>query len=478
MPLPDTPLTVVVIHDVATWARQEYAQRGYTGDELTQLVNEEIEIWSGAAGLAGQDGFSMRVDDSWDIDFVYDTVVHELTHIYQFRLASSAYPNAPKGLASAPVWLSEGMASLFEDLVTSHSTGNQFRDWGAVAAAANACATLLEDVTYHGGDGRDKYTAGRQASLLLASMFGVRGLFDLFIKWRPGEQLASSFERTFGISVNDFYGKFNKYCADGMPPLHVEAIVDYPASRSPLDHSWTPSCEVIYPLHVREPENNSLLVALTYICDYVSRLGWLTYDSRAYLHDDPTGLSNLLMGSGEGRYDPGYLTEALGPNGNGFVAYTTSNLNEPIPGWMILDATYHFTKSMFFGHHPEWLQLGLARAVPPLAIGCAEGWSYPHSREGHQVALQHKSGLISIETFKVFHSSDWLDVASYVGQEAIELLLATYGQDKVGIYLQYPRELNWRTRFESAFGATVDEFYELYQRHWEAGLPDIPVSAC
>ena len=34
-------------------------------------------------------------------------------------------------------------------------------------------------------------------------------------------------------------------------------------------------------------------------------------------------------------------------------------------------------------------------------------------------------------------------------------------------------EPGWRVAFESAFGMTVDEFYELFEAHGAAGFPEV-----
>ena len=474
VPFRESPLKVVVMHDVESWSRQQNSRQGYVGDQLEAKINEDVEFWSGAAGVGGTAGLTMRVDYAWGTEFVYEVVVHELTHVYQHQLASSAYPDAPTGLSSEPVWLTEGMATLFEDLIASHSRGVPFRDWGAASSATDACATELEDVAYYG---LTKYTTGRQASLLLASMFGVRGLFDLYTKSRPNESFGSAFRRILGLELDDFYNQFAEYCADGMPPLDVDPIVDYPGSLLPLE-PWKPSCQVVYPIDLRDADSNRMIVALNRICDWVERIGWLTYDSRVFIHGDAKGLSDLLMGAGEGSYNLDGHTVGTGPSGRGFVTYLMDGLNGPIHGWMILDATYHFARSMLFGGHPAWLQEGLARAMPPLAVGCAGGWDYPHSADSRRVALEFTSGLSSLETWDDNVTSGWLGIASHVGQEAMELLIATYGPQEVGTYLNLAREIIWEDRFESAFGIPAVEFYQLYHRHREAGLPDVPVSAC
>ena len=34
----------------------------------------------------------------------------------------------------------------------------------------------------------------------------------------------------------------------------------------------------------------------------------------------------------------------------------------------------------------------------------------------------------------------------------------------------------WRVAFESAFGMTVDEFYDLYEDHRSAGFPEVAIT--
>lgn len=459
LPALDVPLQVDAFRDAESWYRQRYSEQGITGDELEQLVQEEIELWSGSAGVAGRAGFAVRADDNWDTSFIQRIAIHELTHVFQHRLSSWAYPNAPRGKNAVPGWLGEGMASMMEDAVLSYASGTSY--WNEIP---EACDTDIQETEYGGS----VYTTGNEASRLLASKVGVRGLFDLYMKSKPGDSVALAFNRTLGFDIDSFNQDFAQHCAEGRPQLEIVPFVDYPARHRPVE-PWDPACKALYPEDVESPESSSIIVALTNICDFVIVFDLAIYDSVAIVDDDPVGLAELIEAHTNQRE---FVGEDLGlaVSGPGFATFLTTDLNDARPNWLTRYVSTNVARLMFIDGTPNLFTEGLGEVIPGLADAYATRQPYEHSAFSRSLALEFETSIETLE-WDISLSDTHLSVA----REAVELLLSTYGLRKTATYFAQDEEIEWRVRFESAYGVTPAEFYALYEQHRAAGLPDLPI---
>ena len=379
---------------------------------------------------------------------------------FSIRLSSWAYPNAPRGKSVVPGWLNEGMATMVEDAVLSYSTGNSH--WGDVP---EACDTNIQETEYGGS----VYTTGAEAARLLASKVGVRGLFDLYMKSNPSDSVPLAFERTLGFSIDSFNDDFAEHCAHGRPQLTIVPIVDYPARHRPLE-PWEPACKVVYREDVTSPESSSIIVALTNICDFVTAFDLDIYDSIAIVDDDPTGLADLIEAQTNRRHDLNDRSLGLAVNAPGFATFLTTDLDAAPPSWLIREVGTSFARLMFFNDTPNLFTEGLGQVIPGLSEAFATSEPYEHSAFSRSLALEFEPSIETLE-WDISHSDTDLSVA----RESVELLLATYGLQRTARYFAQDEEIDWRVRFESAYGITPDEFYALYERHRAAGLPDLEI---
>ena len=446
IPTLDVPVHVHFFYDAESFYAKYYNEQGITGDELEQRVEEEVDFWSGSVvgvaftGATGIHGFAIAADYWWDHSMIQGVAIHELTHVYQNRLASQAYPNAPRSHSVFIDWLTEGMAELMVDLVLR-------RTWWS--DPPDACDIALHEVLERGAE----YTTGLLASRLLASKVGARGLFDLYMKIYPNEGLHSAMARVLGIDFDDFSDDFERYCAEGTPYIEIEPVVDYPASLLTLV-PWEPACKVMYPEDVMSPESSPIIVALTNICDFVIAYDLGLYDSVAIVDDDPDGLEDLgLKGSGLG-----------------YAEFLTTDLNDARANWLTRFVGRNFARLMFFNGTPNLFTEGLGQVIPGLSDAFATSETYEHSAFSRSLAVEFEPSIETLE-WDISQSDTHLSVA----REAVELLLATYGLQRTARYFAQDEEIDWRVRFESAYGVTPAEFYALYEQHRAAGLPDLPI---
>ena len=462
LPALDVPLHVELYYDAQTWLRQFYREQGYSGGELEQLVQDNAELFSRIGGLAftgvgGFFGFAVN-SASWATgSSVRNIAIHELTHVYQNRLASQAYPNAPRRHSTYIDWLTEGMAELMVELVAPYT------DWREYPGA---CEVPLHDVLELG----EEYTTGLLASRLLASKVGARGLFDLYMKIFPNEGIHTAMARVLGIDYDGFSDDFERYCSNGYPLLNIDPIVDYPASRLPLE-PWEPSCSVVYPDDIESPESSSIIVALSNICDFVVAFDLAIYDSSAIVDDDPVGLARLIEAHENHRYDLSGYRLGLAVSGTGFATFLTTDLNDVRPNWLTRFVGTNFARLMFNNGTPNLFTEGLGEVIPGLSEAYATRESYEHSDASRSSALKSDASLHALE----WDILPWIETHLSVAREVVELLLATYGLETTARYFALDEEIDWRVRFESAYGVTPDEFYELYDQHREAGLPDLSI---
>ena len=464
IPTLDVPVHVHLFYDAGSFYAKHYNEQGITGDELEQRVEEEVDFWSGSSpagvaftGVTGIHGFAVGADDWWDSSLVQAVAIHELTHVYQNRLASQAYPNAPRSHSLFIDWLTEGMAELMVDLVLYPPT------WWE--DPPDACGVALHEVLERGAE----YTTGLLASRLLASKVGARGLYDLYMKIYPNEELPSAMARVLGIDYDDFSDDFERYCADGLPFFEIEPVVDYPASRLPLV-PWAPSCNILYPEDVEPPESSQIVTALTNICDFVIAFDLGIYDSVAIVDDDPEGLADLIETHNRKRYDLGGRPIGLAISGVGFATFLTTDLHDVPPSWLVRLVGTGFARLLFRNGTPSLFYEGLGQVIPGLAGAYATRQPYEHSASSRSSALNFDISFDALR-WRVSPSDAKLSIA----REAVELLLATYGLHKTAMYFAQDEEIDWRVRFESAYGVTPDKFYALYEQHRAAGLPDLPI---
>ena len=458
LPVLDVPVHVHLFHDAESFYRQYYTGQGFTGDELERLV--EADFWSGFRGAVaftgakGIHGFAAYAGFDYVIGGYEKIAIHELTHVYQNRLGSQAYPDAPRGYSKYLDWLTEGMAELMAELVWSHASATtQWSDY------PEDCGIPLNEILSHGA----QYTTGLLAARLLASKVGARGLFDLHLKIYPNEPMHSAMERVLGVNIDDLSDDLKQYCADGRPYFDVEPIVDYPLSRLPLQ-PWVPSCKVLYPDDVASPESSSIIVALENICEYVMTFDLVTYDSVAIVDDDPGGLADLIEAHTNSRYDLSSRPLGLAISGTGFATFLTTGLSDASPSWLTREVSTQFSRLMFFNDSPFWLAEGMGELIPDLSEAYATGETYEYFRDSGIQALR------SVERLDTLEQGDLADLHLTVAREAVELLLSTYGLQRTARYFAQDVESDWRVRFEMAYGIRPDQFYDLYDQHREARL--------
>ena len=181
--------------------------------------------------------------------------------------------------------------------------------------------------------------------------------------------------------------------------------------------------------------------------------------------------------------------DVLGFAGKGYIFINTSNLDKlhrpfqfNLGAHEIVHAqTFDLNDLNFGGNNrvpyavPRWLDEGVAAFYSWQALSEGGVISYGEFRELFlRNAKRHPQPLEEIETLTGFQSKYNSGDHSVL---AVELLASRSGQSSLfQYYASLKPGTTWQDAFNSAFGMTVDQFYDLFEKHRAAGFPkqDIP----
>ena len=164
------------------------------------------------------------------------TVAHEVSHAQSSILsnlhlsASSSSSGVPD---AGPLWLAEGSAEFLGWRALS-AGGVIFYDDRRYLLAQDLDDTYPEELekleTVRGFKSQTSwisYQYSMFAAELLASHAGESSLIEYYDSLRSGAAWQTVFRNTFGLSVNEFYDRFEKHEAAGFPRLEIPKFVEH-----------------------------------------------------------------------------------------------------------------------------------------------------------------------------------------------------------------------------------------------------------
>lgn len=188
------PTTVVVITDdidLVERSIKEYGQFDRTGSRAND--------WNICLNCAGLGWASIT-------NGVSMVIPHEIFHIWQKAVYKRVNDNNldPSNELNPPVWLDEGGASFFGSLIFSKSSKNYW-----VPRVALYKWNLKDYVTRNMDPGLP-YSLGHLASEYIVASKGMDKFLAIYSNVGAGQDFPSAFENALGISLSNFYEKFNK----------------------------------------------------------------------------------------------------------------------------------------------------------------------------------------------------------------------------------------------------------------------------
>ena len=132
-------------------------------------------------------------------------IPHEIFHIWQgaaYKKVSDNNPD-PSRPENPPVWFNEGGAEFFGEVLYSKISGTY--EGSKVAWKSYR----LSDYATRELDWGLPYTLGRLASEYIVASKGMEKFLDIYFNVGRGQDFPSAFENALGISLKDFYEKFD-----------------------------------------------------------------------------------------------------------------------------------------------------------------------------------------------------------------------------------------------------------------------------
>ena len=216
---------------VSPWAQPEYLQIGSEErsgrSELVREVRLVQEFFWYRFGVLASD-FAVLYTQDWESAVGFEpfassaneyevnlanlgAFAHEYVHFLQYHLSNVQ-------LISLPLWIYEGPASYLDSIYHnswSQSSPGSLSRRETIIGSLQGTEVRLED-TVEGPERHLAYFLGELASEYLDDHHGgTDALIDFWRTLAVSSDWITAFERTFGISVDDFYERFAKYRANG-----------------------------------------------------------------------------------------------------------------------------------------------------------------------------------------------------------------------------------------------------------------------
>ena len=235
---PDIFKIVLFSNMDADWADEQFAKYGLTYQSVK--VSESIKNFPGQlCNFAGvnlnREKIYFECSDSKKSRNVlnYQNPVHEFFHLVEAQMARGSV------LGTVPVWMFEGSAAFFGEIVGYRNQSNplktridqnlntsfdfdpdnegfsqyRFRSWTKTASAAEVTRLfkILETNRISNGNKYAYYSLGSIATEALVASFGFDGYMKVWTGLKQGLDFQASFKQAFGISPDEFYVKLTPF---------------------------------------------------------------------------------------------------------------------------------------------------------------------------------------------------------------------------------------------------------------------------
>ena len=226
-PTPENTITVYINNDEGLVLNYATHMDSCNIKCATRVINDSARIVENGAvfvPLSGSTGYALNYQVADTARMVFRAILLEPAG----RLSS-------QGLQPNPKWWTEGLATLVGQLATADvmdiPRDEQRQSYADDASRQFEPLWELEDdssrYVYRRGA---RHPVAAAAIDLLASQVGLRKLTEFYTERIDGEDWRQTFQRVFGISVPDFYERFNQHHRNGYPlrPLSAEGSTQWP----------------------------------------------------------------------------------------------------------------------------------------------------------------------------------------------------------------------------------------------------------
>ena len=476
-----------IMHDYATSLGMPEMKRTFTAS-----AEYEYTPYSYLSGLGGS-GIDATLY-GLPHNRIYSTIgmwAHELVHVFQYELSEK--------WSLQPAWLAEGSAEFLADraMLNSGALHSEERRW--VVERANRIDNPLRELETHYEflDKDAPYSYAHMAAELLASRAGEGAILRYYALLTRGTDWRDAFESAFGLTVDDFYVLFEAHRAAGFPVLEIPAVTFTPTPIPTPTNASTHFPVSYVRLEIGDEVSNADREAATLgikaMHDYADSLGavsdiegeisfyvYQNFDELVRAFARVTGISEedamdeWVSRSGDYFSDQKGIGRVFVHTLGDYYANRDSEERVEIFAEYLYEAyrgkIRERSESCHLEYAPRWLWDG-ARNFALERAQATDATSYDNERERiARRAISLDRSLREMETWpKIFQR--WP-----THMMAAELLASRAGESALmRYYALFPQ----RGAFQTAFGMTLNEFYELFDAHKDAGFPklDIPKTA-
>ena len=434
-------------------------------------------------------------------------MAHELFHTYQHGFSELSVGSGVSEVPEAgPRWLAEGIAEYYAyramdagGILDYERERDSTDPWGFVEHGKYVDKSLnnLEtwtDITEARGS---TYSLFLLAAELLASYAGERALIDYYVLLQPGTTWQQAFESAFGMTVEEFYVLFEAHRSAGFPEVDISESVDTPTPPQTLDDYivWKIGAEVS---PAAKAEARATVQA---VHNFAVSSGMPSIDRpmTIFLYHDldslvaefqPTVRWDLTEQWFWTRFTDGIRMGVAGEDWI-IVVPSTKRYQESSPETrerQLSEDVFYVYRNVLTGiwqgtpedevspYGPTWLDIGSRRFLTYQALRpvVPEDCDLTRSRFARTSGSGHPP-LSAVQTPGDFRALE--NAYGYVFV-AVELLVAQAGPEAIfDYYVSLRTENTWQQAFESAFGMTVEEFYQLFDERRSAGFlgPILPM---
>ena len=418
---------------------------------------------------------------------------HELFHAYQHDLSNLSIggdaDDVPRG---GPRWLSEGSAGFFAYRALSEVgilSFDEKRNSLVEGAKYVGKQPLSEMETWGGlsgirGDPTD-YSA--MAVELLASLAGESSLIEYYANLTRETTWQKEFQNTFGMSVDEFYDLFEEHRAAGFPdpnrptPTGPQTVDDYIVWKVGDEVSSTAEAEIretVLAVH-----DYAVGIGMPRIDRPITIFLYHNLDSLAAAFNATTGRvfedwvgpdfaagRSIIVASRDfivlNTSAEGYREYSSGQRKREFVKRLFDVYRRALTG--IWQGT---PRDAVDPEGPQWLRAGSSAYLTWQALRAAGPESCVPTRGRYaRFSKAADTPLSDAETQSGYESMRSARQHSFL---AVELLAEQAGQESIMSYFASLRTgVTWQEAFQTNFGMTVAEFYQLFEERRAAGFPE------